>query len=176
MPVRSPARPGADAPVARRCCAWVCAASVSTCPVHHRWPEAARRRSVPDRTRSVRHRRSPSAPIARRRSGSSTWRSLRADRRSRLRKQAPSRQEPQGQRGDLQGEAPYRRATRTHPESPAKQDESGDFRRSLRHLRDHTRPLRKTFDQHRQLRPRHQHRTLANRWPSEAPILEPLRR
>ncbi|MGC0390564.1 hypothetical protein ACVMBZ_010002 [Bradyrhizobium liaoningense] len=175
-PARSPARPEADAPAARRCCASLCAAPAAARPVCRHWPGAVSRRSVPDQTRSVRRRRSPRAPIVRRRSGSSTWRSLRADHRSRLRKPAPSRQEPQGQRGDLRGEAPYRRATRTHSQSPAKQDASGNLRRPLRHLRDHTRPLRKTFNQHRQLRPRHRHRTLANRWPGKAPILQPLRR
>src|SRR5271165_3108742 len=65
---------------------------------------------------------------------------------------------------------------RKRPESPAKQSDSADFRRSLRHLRDHPRPLRKAFDQHRQLRPRHPHRPLPNRRPGEVAVLKPLGR
>ena len=53
---------------------------------------------------------------------------------------------------------------------------SADARRPLRHLRDHSRPLRETFDQHRQLSPRHAHRPLANRRPGEVAVLKPFGR
>ena len=60
-----------------------------------------------------------------------------------------------GSSGRSSGKSPCRRAIRKRPESPAKQGNSRNFRRPLRYLRDHPRPLRETLDQHRQLRSRH---------------------